>query len=166
MIAGVDWGSANPTCAIFIGRDGNDAQIIGEYWSDTPGRTTADDVANIDAMGRMYGVSRYLLDPAADGAEKEMRRRGMPVRNADNSVNAGIAEVQRRISTRALKMVAGSAPNMERELGTYAWDVAKSARLGRDVPIKENDHAMDSLRYGVMGLRSGRPAGGWRHGVA
>lgn len=36
-----------------------------------------------------------------------------------------------------------------RELGTYEYD-KKSIEKGKEVPVKENDHGVDALRYAVM----------------
>ena len=37
------------------------------------------------------------------------------------------------------------------EFGLYRWD-DKAALLGVEKPVKENDHAMDALRYFVNSL--------------
>ena len=45
------------------------------------------------------------------------------------------------------------SPHQEKaieEFGTYEYD-KKSIEKGKEVPIKEKDHAMDAIRYAVMG---------------
>ena len=37
------------------------------------------------------------------------------------------------------------------ELGTYLWD-EKAALRGEEKPVKQNDHALDALRYYVNSL--------------
>ena len=39
--------------------------------------------------------------------------------------------------------------NLIRELGIYEYD-KKSIEKGKEVPIKENDHGCDALRYACM----------------
>jgi len=39
--------------------------------------------------------------------------------------------------------------NTIREIQSYVWD-AKAAKRGDDQPLKENDHAVDALRYAVF----------------
>ena len=36
--------------------------------------------------------------------------------------------------------------NIRREIDSYVWD-EKAAQRGEERPVKENDHAMDALRY-------------------
>ena len=41
------------------------------------------------------------------------------------------------------------------EFGSYIWD-EKAAQQGEDRPVKENDHAMDAVRYFVYTILSKR----------
>ena len=41
------------------------------------------------------------------------------------------------------------------EFGSYIWD-EKAAQRGEDRPVKENDHAMDAVRYFVYTILSKR----------
>ena len=98
------------------------------------------------------------LDPSAKGLAEEIKRatRGLEysvlIRDAENDVALGISRVQKALAFDILSM----SPNQEnavREFGTYEYD-KKSIEKGKEVPIKEDDHCMDAIRYVVMGAWS------------
>lgn len=49
--------------------------------------------------------------------------------------------------------IADDLPEIAKEFAGYVWD----DRAGGDKPVKENDHLMDALRYGVATLQMARP---------
>ena len=49
--------------------------------------------------------------------------------------------------------IADGLPELAKEFAGYVWD----AKASGDRPVKENDHLMDALRYGVATLRMWRP---------
>ena len=78
-----------------------------------------------------------------------MDRAGFPVEKADNRVSDGI-----RVTADLLKggelVICRTCGDCIREMGLYVWDE------GRDAPKKENDHAMDDMRYFAMWVRRRR----------
>jgi hypothetical protein len=60
--------------------------------------------------------------------------------------------VSERIRTGRLRIVRGACLPLVRELGMYHYDPDK--RL--EEPVKEDDHAVDSLRYLCVGLDRNR----------
>lgn len=94
-----------------------------------------------------------LIDPASHGRSSSdgaqlihlYRKEGLKVRNADNSVEAGIASVLLRLSTNRLK-VFKNCFNLFKEYESYRRD--EDGKI-----IKEKDHLMDCLRYLCMGLK-------------
>ncbi|MBD5147557.1 MAG: PBSX family phage terminase large subunit, partial [Oscillibacter sp.] len=74
-----------------------------------------------------------------------LRRRGFSVARADNNVADGIRVTADLLKKRRLVICRGCRDCL-REMGLYCWD----QREGRDAPRKENDHAMDDLRYFAM----------------
>ena len=67
------------------------------------------------------------------------------VRRAINDVVPGIVTTSRYIQDGTIK-VHRSCKDAIREFGLYRWD----DKATEDKPIKENDHAMDDIRYFVM----------------
>lgn len=97
-------------------------------------------------------------DPAANASGQAdgrslmqlYRKEGLRLVNADNAVEAGIAEVYSRLSTGRLK-IARHLSDIFDEYRIYRRD--DHGRV-----VKENDHYMDALRYYVMtGLKIAKP---------
>jgi hypothetical protein len=61
------------------------------------------------------------------------------------------------LSTGYLLIDKNSCPNLKAEFASYVWDEKASLR-GEDKPKKENDHALDALRYIMMNFSEG-PSG-------
>ena len=74
-----------------------------------------------------------------------IRRHGrFKVIPADNNVTDGIRKVASALKEDKIKIVYGCNDSL-REFSLYRWDES----AGCDRPIKENDHAMDDIRYFV-----------------
>ena len=86
---------------------------------------------------------------------EELRRRGWRVRKADNQVLSGI-----RLTARLLKegrlVICKGCDDAVREFSLYRWEDGGSER-----PVKEQDHAMDDLRYFVMYCEQEEKPGGF-----
>ena len=100
---------------------------------------------------------RVILDPSAAALKVELRRRGYHTQDADNDVSNGINDVCTLLGADRLAFMP-CCGNTIKEFGAYLWD-AKAADRGEDAPVKENDHAMDAVRYFVRTLRLVQKAG-------
>lgn len=106
--------------------------------------------------GAAYGG--LYADPSALGFLQQLREEGVSrIYRAKNDVLLGIAAVSSRIDADALRVHTGCRFLLQ-ELAGYAWD-EEAARRGQDVPIKENDHAVDALRYWAVHHRLHRNGG-------
>lgn len=103
----------------------------------------ADEIENL-TKGLIRNRITVIVDPSASSFIEVMRRRGFYVVKADNSIIDGIARVSTRLANRQL-MIHSSCKASIDEFGAYSWDERKE----EDKPIKENDHAMDEIRYYV-----------------
>ncbi len=103
---------------------------------------------------------RVFVDPSATALKVELRRRGYHVQDARNEVLDGISDVCSLLGSDGLAFWEGCQGTV-REFSSYLWD-ASAAKRGEDVPLKENDHAMDAIRYFVRTMqlvrREGRQA--------
>ena len=72
------------------------------------------------------------------------------MRDAENDVTLGITRAQKSLTFGILK-IAPAQKNLIREMGLYQYD-KKSIEKGKEVPVKEEDHGCDALRYAVMGV--------------
>ncbi len=101
-------------------------------------------------------IEAVVVDPSAASFITCIRKHGkFRVRKADNDVIDGIRTVATMLSDGRL-LFHDSCEDSIREFGIYAWD---DKSLDKDAVIKENDHAMDDIRYFCYTIMSGRHRG-------
>ena len=95
------------------------------------------------------------MDPSAASFIACIRRHGKYwVEPAKNGVLEGIQLTAAMLNEGRIQFCSGCADSI-REFGLYRW----SEEQGREFPVKENDHAMDDIRYFVMGQFGARREG-------
>lgn len=150
----IDYGSANPTAFLYILYDPQDRVIYvdREYYYDgrheVVQKTDADYAQDLLAFAQPEQTVAVIIDPSALSFRIAARRLGYRVKEADNEVLNGIRDVSTLMSVGKLKVNA-DCQNLLKEIRTYAWDEKAAQQLGIDKPIKQNDHAVDALRYFV-----------------
>ena len=151
----VDYGTTNPASFGLWGRRDGVWYRVKEYYYDShqAGRQKTDE-EYADALERLaeeQSIERVIVDPSAASFIEVLRRRGFRVVRADNAVTDGIRVTADLLRSGRLR-IGRECRDCLRELALYCWD----EQGGRDAPRKENDHAMDELRYFAMDLeRSG-----------
>ena len=154
----VDYGTVNPTSfGLWALRDGVWYRAR-EYYFDSrkEGRqkTDAEYLRDLSAFTQGETVEKVIIDPSAASFIEEAKRAGFPVARANNNVSDGL-----RVTASLLKegkiAICSGCENTLREMALYCWENGGS---GRDMPRKENDHAMDDMRYFAMSL--GKKDGG------
>ena len=148
----VDYGTRNPFSAGLWCVRGGEAVRVKEYYHD--GRGTGvmlTDEEYYDALETLAGerdIQRIIIDPSAASLIALIRRRGrFRVRGADNQVVPGIRLVGSLLQQGRLR-ICESCNHAIREFGLYCWENDDS----KDTPKKENDHAMDEIRYFCMSV--------------
>ena len=143
----VDYGTLNPFSAGLWCIDGGKAVRIAEYYysgRDSKAQKTDEDYC--DAIIELAGdkpVRHVIVDPSAASFITALRRRGnFSVREAKNDVLDGIRLTYRMLKNGQIK-IHKNCKDAIREFGLYRWDDKSTT----DKPIKENDHAMDDIRY-------------------
>lgn len=143
----VDYGTLNPFSAgLWCVADGKAVRIAEYYYSGREKKAQKTDEEYCDEIIKLAGdkpIKHIIVDPSAASFITALRRRGaFSVRDAKNDVLDGI-----RITGRMLKngqiLIHRSCKDSIREFGLYRWDDDATV----DKPIKENDHAMDEIRY-------------------
>ena len=161
-IVAVDYGTSNPTAALY-GRRYNDGHvhIVSEYYYDgrlsQRQKTDEEYIADFRTFYSNNGIARQVplvIDPSAASLKAAAARAGFIVRDAHNAVLDGIRTVASRLSAGTLT-IDPSCKNLVREMSVYEWDKRAQSR-GEDAPLKENDHAQDACRYLIMELRKSR----------
>lgn len=110
-------------------------------------KTVSELVTMLDELCDGIQPEKVIVDPSAAALIVEMRKRGYAVKQADNDVLDGIADVATMLKKNRIA-IDKSCTNTINEFGVYCWD-DKAAEHGQDVPVKANDHAMDAIRYYV-----------------
>lgn len=90
------------------------------------------------------------IDPSATALIEECRRAGFAVKSAKNDVINGISDVSTMLANGSL-VFSDECTNTIREFSEYVWD-ENASRRGTDVPVKNNDHCLDAVRYFVNSL--------------
>lgn len=151
VIAGVDWGFANPGVIVVIGMDGDGGAHVADLYYERGKRI--DDWANLgDQLRNSWGITTFYCDPSEPDNIAKFQEKGLNAVKADNRVNPGIQTVKRYIATNKFK-VSPDAVELIAEFDSYQW--AKSRDGITDKPLKTGDHAMDALRYALMGANVG-----------
>lgn len=157
-IAGVDYGTVNNFACTLTGISTGKYDQSGicrwfekEYvWdSKKKGRqkTNSEYADDVYEFLEPYGVRGVYVDPSAAAFKLELRKRGLPVIDADNDVINGINFMTSEMKKGNL-FICEDCPNMIREMESYVWD-SKASERGEDKPMKKDDHSIDSGRYAV-----------------
>jgi PBSX family phage terminase large subunit len=152
VILGCDEGYTNPAVILVVGIDSDGrAHVITEFY-----RRRALQAEVIAEAKRLAFESRadYLfVDPSAAGLIADMQFAGLAANPAPNAVLDGIQVVKAALAVqgdgRPRLTVSPSCANLIAEFESYCWRESKGGL--RDEPTKENDHAMDALRYALVG---------------
>ena len=152
----IDYGIQNPMAALLWCVNGNTAYCMHEYYHDGRKDGQRTDEEHADKIVELAGkrpIRAYIVDPSATSFIVCLRRRGLHVVNARNEVLAGIAATSSALHQKRL-MFHKSCVNTIQEFNTYTWD----EKADDDRPNKDNDHAMDAVRYFVKtALRKALP---------
>jgi PBSX family phage terminase large subunit len=163
----IDYGTTNPFHALLIGV-GIDRRlhVVSEFrWdSRTRHRQLSDAeysaklrewLASVQFPGsQLHGVTPELVvvDPSAASFRVQLFQDRLRPVMADNEVLDGIRTVSSLMSSDRLS-IHRSCRHLIDELQGYCWD-EKAAKKGDDAPLKQDDHGVDALRYGIATTRS------------
>ena len=145
-IAGIDFGFTNPTAIPTIVRD-----YVGNYWVTDEyyksGQTEPQVAEYIAAMK----FNKVYPDPEAPSAIKELRMRGVNVRDViknKDSITNGINKVKELLKANKLH-IHKRCINTILEFETYSYPEKQDLQNPKEIPIDENNHMMDALRYAI-----------------
>ena len=146
LITGVDFGY-HTTCVLSIKKDRSDRYWVSAEWYAHK---------QTDAQTAQYTAAikpdECYPDPESASGIEEMRRLGVNIREViknRDSVRNGISAVRELFKQNRL-FIHASCENLIWELETYSYPEKRPDRNLDENPIKENDHAVDALRYALM----------------
>lgn len=170
----VDFGYTNPFVCQWWAVDGDDRLYLYReiYYTE---RTVKTHAAQITVLSKGERIEATICDHDAED-RATLRENGIPNIAAKKAVNTGIDKVIQRLALRGderpgVYIMRGALvetdPTLESakrplctqdELAGYVWANHKT----KEMPVKENDHGMDAMRYMVMHLDGGMQ--GWARG--
>lgn len=146
-----DYGTLNPCSMGLWASERGKAVRIKEFYYDGRNKgvqkTDEEYYRELEKLADGYNVQFVIVDPSASSfittikAHKKFR-----VHKADNDVLDGIRRTSTLIENNQI-FICKCCKDIIREFSLYCWDSEKPHE--KDTVIKENDHAMDDMRYFV-----------------
>lgn len=142
-----DYGTLNPFSAgLWCVRDGVAVRVAEFYHSGREQQRQLTDEEYYRAIEQLAGdrdIQHIVVDPSAASFIACIRsHKRFSVRKAKNDVMYGIRLTAMMLQAGVIKIGSGCKDAI-REFGLYRWDDKGEV----DKPVKENDHAMDDIRY-------------------
>ena len=144
-----DYGTVNPMSMGLWAKHGETWYREKEYYysSRRQGKQLTDE-EYYEALCRLAGtrkIEAVIVDSSAASFIQCIKRHGkFKALPAKNSVTDGIRKVQQALRQGRIK-IGPDCTDTLKEFSLYRWEEGQA----RDVPKKENDHAMDDIRYFV-----------------
>ena len=143
----VDYGTMNPFSAgLWCVCDGRAVRLQEFYHNGREsGKMLTDEeyCLQLEKLAGALPVEQVIVDPSAASFIAALRRQGrFSVRKARNDVLPGIRLVASMLRCGAVR-ISSACKDAIREFGLYSWEEGAA----QDRPRKENDHAMDDIRY-------------------
>lgn len=148
-VVSIDYGTLNPCSMGLWGLcNGVWYRIREYYYSGRAEKHNLTDEQYYDKLVELIAglpIKCIVVDPSAASFIACIRsHRKYIVREANNAVLDGIRNTSVALTTGKIK-ICENCTNTLAEFSAYRWDETSAA----DRPIKENDHAMDDMRYFV-----------------
>lgn len=144
-----DYGTVNPSSFGLWGERDGRWHRVREYYFDSRAegfqKTDEEHYAALEELARDSAVEAVVVDPSAASFIQTIRRHArFEVKKAKNEVLNGIRQVCEALRADRLLFDPCCRDSL-REFALYSWEQG----TGREAPVKENDHAMDDIRYFV-----------------
>lgn len=140
----LDYGTVNPTSAGLWERHNDVWYRVDEYYFDSrrenERRTDEEHLTAIKELIGDRAISFVVADPSAASMITLMKKEGLNVIKADNDVMNGIRTLSVALKRGKIK-VCRCCLDAVREFSLYSF------KNDKDEVLKENDHAMDDMRY-------------------
>jgi PBSX family phage terminase large subunit len=142
----IDYGTKNPcSMGLWCVVKGLATRIKEYYWNGRNGEQKTDEeyYRELVMLAGEYPIEWVVVDPSAASFITTIKKHGeFRVVHAKNDVINGIRYTADLLKNGRIKIHKDCKSAIE-EFGLYSWDEKST----EDKPIKENDHAMDDIRY-------------------
>ena len=154
-VISVDYGTANPCSFGLWGlREGVWYRMEEYYYASRKTGVQLTDqeyVRALQALADGREIRSVVADPSAASFITALRQAGFHVVKANNDVLSGI-RVTADLLKRGRIAICEGCEDCLREIAMYRWSEETE---GRDAPHKDNDHAMDDMRYFAVTVAAG-----------
>lgn len=145
----IDYGTLNPCSMGLWAVEQDKAVRIKEYYYDgrrkSIQKTDEEYYQALEKLSEKYPIQHVIIDPSAASFITTIKRHGkFSVRKARNDVLNGIRTTMNLLNNDTL-FFCEDCKDTIREFSLYRWNDKTSHE--KDTVIKENDHAMDDIRY-------------------
>jgi PBSX family phage terminase large subunit len=169
----IDFGYVNPFCCQWFALDGDGRMYLYREIYMTQ-RTVTEHAKQINLLSKGERIEVTIADHDAED-RATLAENGIQTRPAQKDISVGIQAVTDRLRIQAdgkpriflfrtalveedQRLVAAKKPTCTlQELPGYAWPKSGDGKPVKEVPIKENDHGCDAIRYAVAYLDGIRP---------
>ena len=148
VIYGVDFGWTNPSAIVCVGFDGDGrAYILDEFYQNRTQTETL--IQELKEMVASYGQGKIICDRSSPATIDMLHTAGLNAVADESKRDDGIRELGGRFVVQGdgkpRIYVASKCVNFIHEVMVYNSE------------IKENDHAIDALRYAIMSVVMAKP---------
>lgn len=147
IMAGVDFGFVNPAGILSIDKDKR-----GTYWIKWEYYETHKTDAQIAEVVAAKEFQKVYPDPENAGAIQELKNRRVnvcEVLKGKDSIKTGISKIRELLKQRRLR-IHKSCVNLIWEMETYHYPVKRTEGDDSELPVHENCHLIDALRYVIL----------------
>jgi len=158
VVAGVDWGFRNPGAIVVVATDGDGNKwVIDERVEERipvqSSGTARTWISTAKELAELHRIGRFFADPSRPENISAFRKAGLHAAAAKNDVAAGLETLAILLhpdeeTGKPSLFISPECRELIAEMDGYRYDEDSS-----EIPLKENDHAIDALRYALMGRR-------------
>jgi len=141
VLCGVDFGYKNPAAVITIKVDRDDNFYVTDEWYKK--RQVNKNIIN---ETKRMAPNMVYPDSAEPDRIKEFQDEGLYTMEVNKDIEYGVDCVQKLLKQNKVK-IAAHCQNVIFEFETYRYRDKKPGVDVSEKPVKENDHAMDAIRY-------------------
>lgn len=176
-LAAVDWGFTNPGVIQVWFVDGDGRMYLVEEVYQTK-QLLSWWVKEAVRLNQKYRIERFICDPAEPGNIEEFVKAGLIASGGDNRISYGIDKVKARLEVAgdglprlficqgAVQLPDSSLTEVykpastEQEFSSYIWPKGIDGKPMKEIPVDENNHGLDALRYLCVHLDQYTDSGG------
>ena len=159
FVAGVDWGYTNPAVILTFAVTPDDGVFLVSEWYQSSKRIS-EMVEVARRLKNVYNIERFYCDPSSPANIAEFNKAKLTAIPADNDIRPGIDAFYELISTDRFHVFEDVAPHFVDEISMYHYPEGQDVTADKDVkeqmPVKQNDHAMDAARYPIYAMHKSR----------